>query len=102
VPLLIWTNFDLPPEAPELSTNALPSYLLEKMGIPPSGFSAVTDAVRRRVPVLARYAGGNARRMGDRDAPPSREPAVIDDYRLFQYDLLLGRRYSLSDSSFGR
>ena len=47
------------------------------MGIPPSGFLAVTDAVRRRVPVLARYAGGNDRRMGDRDAPPSAEHSPI-------------------------
>ena len=70
-----------------MSINALPSYLLEKMGIAPTGFLAVSDAVRRKVPVLSR----------NRDSLPGDEGRLVEDYRLLQYDLLLGKRYSLRD-----
>jgi phosphoglycerol transferase MdoB-like AlkP superfamily enzyme len=82
VPLLVWSNFELPREAVQLSTSALPSYLLTRMGIPLSGFLAVTDAVRRRVPVLTGYDGGEERML-------------LEDYRLVQHDLLFGHQYLL-------
>lgn len=102
VPLLVWANFDLPREEKELSINALPSYLLEKMRIPPPGFLAVSDAVRLKVPVLASYVPGANGNMWYRDSLPGEERAVIEDYRLLQYDLLLGQQYSLRDSVSGR
>jgi arylsulfatase A-like enzyme len=95
VPLLIWANFALPREQNEMSINALPSYLLEKMGIAPSGFLAVSDAVRRKVPVLASYAQGADGTIWNRDSLPADEGRLVGDYRLLQYDLLLGQRYSL-------
>ena len=98
VPLLVWANFALPRDEPELSINALPSYLLEKMGIRPLGFLAVSDAVRRKVPVLASYAQGADGRIWNRDSLPGDERNLVEDYRLLQYDLLLGKRYSLRDS----
>jgi phosphoglycerol transferase MdoB-like AlkP superfamily enzyme len=101
VPLLVWANFDLPREEKELSINALPSYLLEKMQIPPPGFLVVTDAVRLKVPVLASYVQGADGNMWDRDSLPGEERAVVEDYRLLQYDLLLGKQYSLRDSVSG-
>jgi Sulfatase len=99
VPLLVWANFGLPPEEVELSANALPSYLLSKMGVPRAGFLAVTDTVRLRIPVLASYAQTADGRMWDRDSLPAAERAVVEDYRLLQYDLLLGKRYSGSGSN---
>jgi hypothetical protein len=103
VPLLVWANFALPREEKELSINAFPSYLLEKMSISPAGFLAVTDAVRLKVPVLARSyvqrADGN---MWEPDSLPGEERAVVEDYRLLQYDLLLGKQYSLRNSVSGR
>jgi hypothetical protein len=94
VPLLVWANFELPREQLELSTNALPSYLLEKMGIAPSGFLAVNDRVRREVPILGRYARGADGRIWHRDSLPDDAGALIRDYRLLEYDLLLGKQYS--------
>ena len=99
VPLLVWANFDLPPEPIELSISALPSYLLEKLGVAPTGFLRVTDAARRMVPVLGRYIRGPRGEIWDRDSLPNEERAVLDDYRLLQYDLLIGNQYSLRDSS---
>ncbi len=88
VPLLIWTNFDLPREKVNISMNALPSYLLEKMKIMPQGFLAATDAMRLKFPVLS---GGYARGTD----------GLVDDYQMLQYDLLVGKQYSLRSSSVG-
>jgi phosphoglycerol transferase MdoB-like AlkP superfamily enzyme len=101
VPLLIWANFDIPREEKQLSINALPSYLLEKMGLSPSGFLAVSNAVRRKVPVLARYVQRADGKILARDSLRDEERAVVEDYRLLQYDLLLGKQYSLRDSASG-
>jgi phosphoglycerol transferase MdoB-like AlkP superfamily enzyme len=95
VPLLVWANFGLPREEVELSVHALPSYILEKMGIAPGGFLGVSDAVRRRIPVLASYAQGTDGRLWPLDSLPPEERRLIDDFRLLQYDVLLGRQYSL-------
>jgi Sulfatase len=95
VPLLVWANFTLPHEERELSVHALPSYLLETMGIAPQGLLGVSDAVRRRIPVLASYAQGSDGRLWQLDSLPDEERGLVEDYRLLQYDLLLGRQYSL-------
>jgi hypothetical protein len=91
VPLLVWSNRPLPPEAAELSTSLLPSYLLEKMGVPASGLFAVTDDVRRKLPVLPAHAAA-----GGADVS---EQAIVEDYRLVQYDFLLGRQFGLKGDS---
>jgi hypothetical protein len=68
------------------------------MGIVPPGFLAVTDAVRRELPVLGGYVQAADGRVWDRDSVPTAEQTLIEDYRLLQYDLLLGKQYSLGDS----
>jgi hypothetical protein len=95
VPLLVWANFTLPHEERELSAHALPSYLLQTMGIAPRGLLGVSDVVRRRIPVLASYAQGSDGRLWQLDSLPDEERSLVEDYRLLQYDLLLGRQYSL-------
>jgi len=98
VPLVVWANFDLPHEEKELSVNALPSFLLEKMRIPPTGFLSVSDAVRRKLPVVGGYMQGADGHIWDPDSLPNEERALLEDYRLLQYDLLLGKQYALRDS----
>ena len=95
VPLLVWANFGLPHEDSELSINALPSYLLSRMGIRASGFLGVTDDVRLRMPVVGSYLQGPDGDIWTWDSLPATERALMDDYRLLQYDLLLGRQYAL-------
>ena len=95
VPLLVWANFGLPREDSELSINALPSYLLARMGIHASGFLGVTDDVRLRVPVVGTYLQGPVGEVWGWESLPVPERALLDDYRLLQYDLLLGEQYAL-------
>jgi hypothetical protein len=100
VPLLIWTNFGLPREDKDLSMNALPSYLLEKIGIASTGFLSVTAAVRRKVPILTRsYVVGDDGSVWDWNSLPREERALFNDYRLLQYDLLHGKQYSFRDEN---
>ena len=86
VPLLIWTNFPLPRDTVELGTNAIPPYLLDLMGVRASGLLALVDTVRRAMPILPE--------AGGRDS----DSRLLQDYRLAQYDLLLGRQYLVTDS----
>ena len=95
VPLVVWANFRLPQGDSELSINALPSYLLEIMGIPPPGFLAVADEVRLRLPVLGSYLQGADGKIWNWESLPAEERALLEDYRLLQYDLLLGKQYAL-------
>jgi hypothetical protein len=94
VPLLVWANFKLPREEVELSTNALPSYLLSRMGIARPGLFAVADSVRKHIPVVASYAQTADGKLWNLHSLPAAERSLLDDYRLLQYDLLLGKRYS--------
>jgi hypothetical protein len=95
VPLLVWANFDLPREEKELGVHALPAYLLEKMGIIPQRFFAVAASVGRELPVLASYVRAADGRAWDWEAVPADKRALIEDYRLLQYDLLLGEQFAL-------
>ena len=96
VPLLVWANFDLPREETNMSTNALASYLLEKMSIPSMGFLGKTGAVHRRLPILSDGSIGDANgSLWDRDSLPLEERMLLGDYHTLQYDLLIGKRYAL-------
>ncbi|MHB1223960.1 MAG: LTA synthase family protein [Gemmatimonadaceae bacterium] len=101
VPLVIWANFDLPVRRVELGTSALPAYLLRRMGIAPSGFLALTDAVHRDMPVVSSYVQRADGTRWRRDGLPARERRLLDDYWLLQYDLLLGRQYALVGTPIG-
>ena len=92
----VWANFDLPREPVRLSMNALPAYLLERIGIAPRGFLAVTDAVRLKFPILSgKHLQGTDSSVWDLDLIPGDDKALLDDYRLIQYDLLVGKRHAL-------
>lgn len=94
VPLLVWANFDAPKEQAELSINALPAYLLERIGIPPTGFLGVTANVRHSIPVLGRYSRGGDGKISSLDDLSQHQQQMLEAYRLLQYDLLFGKQYS--------
>lgn len=99
VPLLVWANFDIPREGVRLSMNALPSYLLERIGISPRGFLAVSDAVRLRFPIFSESrVQGIDGSLKEPDSLQGEEKVLADDYQLIQYDLLIGKRYAIRKS----
>jgi arylsulfatase A-like enzyme len=96
VPLVIWANFPLPHDSLLLSVNQIPGYLLSRLDIPAHGLIGLTDSLREQVPVLThaylRERSGAAWEWG---AVPEAVRPVVEDYRLLQYDVLLGEQYSL-------
>jgi hypothetical protein len=94
VPLFVWANFALPPGELTLSANMLPGYLLEHMGVPPDVLFAVTDSVRRTLPVVSAVVQDTAGHLWLRDSVPPALLPLLGDYGLVQYDLLLGKSYA--------
>jgi hypothetical protein len=94
VPLLIWANFTLPHSEPTLSVNMLPPLLLEQMGIARTGLFAVTDSVRHVFPVVSACVESADGRLWTGDGVPAALRGPIEDYRVMQYDLLLGQGYA--------
>lgn len=97
VPLVVWANFEIPSEERTLSVNMLPPYLLEKLGVPRTGLFAVTDSVRRVLPVVSAMVQGADGRLWSRATVPAAFQGMLDDYRLVQYDLLLGAQFTLGE-----
>ena len=101
VPLLVWANFKLPHSEPTLSVNLLPPFLLEKMGLARTGLFAVTDSLRRVFPVVSAVVESADGHLWPRDGVPAAVRGPIEDYRVMQYDLLLGRGFARRVGSGG-
>jgi hypothetical protein len=99
VPLLIWSNFEGGEGAVEMSLNALPPYLLTRMGIEPTGFLIFVNNFRRKLPVFSSFLEDGAGSRWAPDAIPSRYRQWIEDYALLQYDLLFGEEFLLRGGS---
>jgi len=95
VPLLIWSNFSTSRDKLEMSLNALPPYLLTRMGIEPRGFLGFVNEVRSQLPVLSSFVQDATGSQWLLDAVPDRYQELIRAYELLQYDILLGEQYSL-------
>ena len=93
-PMLVWANFSLPPGEITLSTNMLPGYLLERVGAPGRELFALTDSLRRALPVTSAVAEANDGRLWLIDSVPPPLRRALADYRVLQYDILLGHRFS--------
>ena len=94
VPLALWANFSLPKEDVQFSTNALASYVLRKLNLEPSDFLAVNDALRRTIPVLGERVPECGWGAGGLEPLDPAARVLVGDYKLLQYDLLLGRNYA--------
>jgi phosphoglycerol transferase MdoB-like AlkP superfamily enzyme len=101
VPLVVWANFRLPAEVGELSVNGLPELLLEEMNVQPTGLLAVSDEVRRSLPVLSTYVQSADGRVWAWDSLPPKARALVEDHRLLQYDALLGKHYAVEPGAGG-
>ncbi len=95
VPLLVWSNFRGKEPDAVCSANFVLTHILSKMGIEPTGFLAVNNAVRSRLAVLSSdcIQTPDGRLIGEESLPED-IARLLDDYRLLQYDALLGEQWS--------
>jgi phosphoglycerol transferase MdoB-like AlkP superfamily enzyme len=95
-PLLVWSNFPLPRDSMVLGINTLDSYILSLMGVRGPVMMGLTDSLRRHLPVITpRFLIDDQGNEWERDKAPQPARMLLDDYRMLQYDLLMGGRYSL-------
>jgi len=99
VPILVAANFRHPRENIELSLNVMPSFLMEKIGVPSTGFISAGDVLRRKILVYSNYVRGADGKVWHRRKIPPAERSFVDDYFLLQYDTLIGKRHFLGPVS---
>ena len=90
VPLLVWSNFGLPAGEITLGVPMIPSLVLDLIGAPQSGVFAVSDSIRRVLPVAGIVVQDTGGRLWPRDSVPAAARALLDDYWLAEYAELFG------------
>jgi len=91
VPVAMWSNFDRPRENRELSMNFMPSYLIEQLGLQPTGFYRFNQILKDKIGVFSWI-------IKDADGSysfivPPKFRQLVKDYELIQYDILQGKNY---------
>ena len=71
------------------------AYVLERLGAPRRAIFAVTDSLSRTLPVVSAVVQATDGRIWPQADVPTALRGPIDDYRLLQYDLLLGDQFAL-------
>ena len=96
-PFLVWANFGKPggPQ-PTISPSHFMDLVLQRADAPVPPYFALLEELRAEVPAMD---GGfmidaDDRRVDEAQLSP-RATRVLDDYRMVQYDLSVGKRYSL-------
>lgn len=94
-PMVLWSNFPTAKEDFTCSTNFIPVQLLQFIGLKPTGSLALTADVYKHFPVLSKFVQTSDGRILEPESDEMPFPQLIENYRLIQYDLLLGKQYSL-------
>jgi hypothetical protein len=92
VPLLVWSNFALPAREITLGVPMIPSLVLDLIGAPQTGVFAVSDSIRRVLPVAGIVVQDTGGRLWPRDSVPPPVRALLDDYWLAEYAELFGNQ----------
>lgn len=93
VPLVTWTNVPVKAELPAtISSSFLGSFALKALGIEPVGQFALNAELYPSLPGLLRNLtiDGGSHLSG---TVPEEASALVEDYRLLQYDMLFGNQY---------
>jgi glucan phosphoethanolaminetransferase (alkaline phosphatase superfamily) len=94
-PMVLWSNFPAAKEDFSCSTNFIPIRLLRFLGLNPAGSMALTADVYAHFPVLSKFVQTSDGRILEPQSDEIPFPQLIENYRFIQYDLLLGKQYSL-------
>jgi hypothetical protein len=90
--LLVWSNFALPAREITLGVPMIPSLVLDLIGAPQTGVFAVSDSIRRVLPVAGIVVQDTGGRLWPRDSVPPPVRALLDDYWLAEYAELFGNQ----------
>ena len=97
-PFFLWTSFDrLPPrDLPLTSPTQFLPLLLDELDAPVTPFYALLGALYDEVPAMAtgEYHTADGEVVTDPDELDRTAQALLEDYRMVQYDLTIGQRYA--------
>jgi hypothetical protein len=91
VPLLVWASFGLPSGEVTLGVPMIPSFVLDLIDAPRTGVFAVSDSVRRVLPVAGAVVEDASGRLWSRDSTPAWARALLNDYWVAEYAELFGK-----------
>ena len=100
VPYIIWSNYGLEKEEDNaISTNYLSGYLLNKIGLPLSGYQTWLSGLREEYPVITAnfYADGTATDLIFHKWEELPSDTKMDDYHILQYNNLNDWKHRLTD-----
>jgi hypothetical protein len=96
VPMVLWSNYPTGKKDFVCSANFIPVHLLQTLGLRPEGVFAFLTDFYSRFPVFSKYVqtvDGQVFLPQSMGLPFQR---MVQDYRLIQYDLLMGKQYALA------
>ena len=97
-PAIIWSNVATGKRDFDLSLNFLAQRLLKEMNLSLDSYWTMNAAVASRLPVVSRFVqSSDGNRFLLRDLPES-EQALLEAYRLLQYDVLFGEQFLLESN----
>lgn len=102
VPAALWCNYPAAKEDFVCSANFIAVRLLQLIGLRPAGSLALSADVYSHFPVLSKYVQTPDGRCFAPQSPQIPFQHLLNDYRLIQYDLLLGKQYARSMGSHRR
>ncbi len=101
VPAVLWSNFPTAKKDFICSANLIPAKLIELMELQPRGIFSLSADVYSHFPVFSRYVQTWDGHLFDPAAPDLPLRNLVEEYRLMQYDLLIGSQYALELPGWG-
>ncbi len=101
VPMVLWSNFPVLKQDFVCSANFLPTKLLQVLGMSPDGIFAISADLYSHFPVFSKYVRTTDGKIFAPQSPQMPYQQLVEDYRLIQYDLLLGKQYALGTTGWG-
>ena len=100
VPYILWSNYDLEKEEDNaISANYLSGYLLDKIGLPFSGYQTWLLGLREEYPVITAnfYADGTADDLTFHKWEELPSDTKVHDYNILQYNNLTDWKHRLTN-----
>jgi hypothetical protein len=101
VPAVLWANFPVSKKDFVCSANFVPAKLIQAMGLQGQGIFALSNDLHSRLPVFSRYVQSADGHLFEPESADLPFRHLINDYRMVQYDLLLGKQYALGIPGWG-
>ena len=100
VPFILWANYDIGDEEVEaISANYLSGYLMEKAGLPQTGYQSYLETLSEEYPVVTQHFFASAEDDGSvafHEWSDETEDSSLKDYQILAYNNLCDSKHRIS------